>query len=74
VDSPQRSSQEKILSDAQQRARTLFEAVNRDADSLRVSRDPAHAEGVALCEDVAGATRQLIAELERQKAPAHDGV
>lgn len=58
------STREQILSDAAVRASVLLKAVNRDTESLRASSDAAHAEGAALCDDVAAATRRFITELE----------
>ena len=58
-------SDELMLQQARERARGLLHAVGGDLDALRAAAsESAYAEGAALCQDVAEATRQLLAQLE----------
>lgn len=47
-----------------ERANALLAGLTRDADSLRESADPSHAEGTALWDQVAADARRLIAALD----------
>ena len=63
-----------LLEQARDRAGRLMDGVTSDLESLRAAgSEAAYFDGAALCEDLAEATRQLIAELGDAAAAAAAG-
>lgn len=59
------SDDEAMLRQARDRAEKVLNTVGGDLDSLRAAgSDANYADGAALCEQVAEATRQLMAQLD----------
>jgi hypothetical protein len=66
-------SDEILIEQARDRARLLLGAVGGDLDALRAAAsDAAYADGAALCEEIAEATRQVIAQLDVPPARPED--
>lgn len=58
-------SDDQLLQQARGRTRSLLDAVGGDLDALRdAASDAAYADGAAVCEEVAEAVRQLMAQLD----------
>lgn len=65
-------SDEHVLEHARDRAQSLSNAVGGDLDALRAAAsDAAYAQGASLCEEVADATRQLMAQLDADLKQSH---
>jgi hypothetical protein len=57
-------SDDRVIQQARERAMGLLSAVGGDLDALRAAAsDARYAEGAALCDEIADATRQLMAQL-----------
>jgi hypothetical protein len=57
-------SEEQLLKQIRACADALLAGLTRDADSLRESADPSHAEGATLWDQAAADARRMIADLD----------